>query len=382
MPNSPESLPAEAMIPPRHSGRKVWQNVLKWLLFVLVLIFAGRYGYRQLAQADFSSLKITYRWLFLAGLVYFLSWIPAAYIWWKLLLAAGQQAPFKGAFRAHFCGHLGKYVPGKAMALVIRAGLLRGYPVKLTIAGLLATIETLLTMANGMLILIVLLPLLLGQGNTQQLVQLLPMLQPVVSWSYTTQLTVALLLTATALLLTPLFAYLLGRLVNRLSWRISQLEAFSKSGTSSEPVKIRLPGWLVLRLTGWSVLGWVLNGLSLGCVLAGMGLFPTSSWDLMLWTAAVAGGTAIGFLVLFAPGGLGVREAALVAILQLSPEIDASLAIMAALLLRIVSFLSELVFAGLLYVWPLQKPAVTLSSSATGDSPSPMTNIQAESPPG
>ena len=78
--------------------------------------------------------------------------------------------------------------------------------------------------------------------------------------------------------------------------------------------------------------------------------------DPLLWTAAVASAISIGFLVLFAPGGLGPRELILIAVLQLSPQIDPSLAVIAAALFRMISFLSEVFFSALLYTLPAKVP--------------------------
>ncbi len=57
--------------------------------------------------------------------------------------------------------------------------------------------------------------------------------------------------------------------------------------------------------------GWSLHGLSLGLVLYAVGVpFELVQWP--FWTGAAALATAIGFLAVFAPGGLGVREGLLI----------------------------------------------------------------------
>jgi hypothetical protein len=59
--------------------------------------------------------------------------------------------------------------------------------------------------------------------------------------------------------------------------------------------------------------------------------------------------TSLGFLVLFAPGGLGVREGILLVILSSQPDISPQTAVVATALTRVVSFLSELAVSSILY---------------------------------
>ena len=51
--------------------------------------------------------------------------------------------------RAYYVGHLGKYVPGKALVVIIRTGLISGPRVDTTVAAVSIFIETLTMMAVG-----------------------------------------------------------------------------------------------------------------------------------------------------------------------------------------------------------------------------------------
>jgi hypothetical protein len=71
-------------------------------------------------------------------------------IFWRLSLRAlGQQVGLSKALRAYFIGHLGKYVPGKAMVVILRAGLVRGPGVDAALAAVSVFFETLTMMAVG-----------------------------------------------------------------------------------------------------------------------------------------------------------------------------------------------------------------------------------------
>jgi glycosyltransferase 2 family protein len=95
--------------------------------------------------------------------------------------------------------------------------------------------------------------------------------------------------------------------------------------------------------------GWGLHGLSLGLTLRAVSDVPLRPEDWPMWTAAVALATVVGFLAVFAPGGLGVREGLLIAALSVQPHIGNQEAITAAVFLRIVWFTAEILAATVLY---------------------------------
>ncbi len=72
----------------------------------------------------------------------------------RALTAVGSPASLRSVAAAQLVGHLGKYVPGKAMVVVIRAAMLnRGGPAVSTRAATIAiTIETLTVISTGAMI--------------------------------------------------------------------------------------------------------------------------------------------------------------------------------------------------------------------------------------
>lgn len=350
------------MSAPSPRRKLLLKPLVKWTLFLVVLAFAVQYGYEQWNKADLSDIRWAPGWWFAAATLYFCSWIPAALLWWMLLKQAGATVPFYPAFRAHFCGHLGKYVPGKALSLVIRAAMLQKYRVSVSLAGLLATVETLLTMAAGLLVAIALMPVVLGSEETASLTQLVPALEKLVQLDVKFQYAISGAILLVAVLATPLISWSLQWLIVRFSAKekpdVSKLSSDENSSISSETTQspARISPKVILLGSALVAFGWVINGCSLGCVLIGCGVSPNSLTSPLLWIAAVSAATSIGFLVLFAPGGLGPRELILIAILQLSPEISPSLAVIAATLFRVVSFLSEVFFSAILYAFPAKLP--------------------------
>ena len=81
-----------------------------------------------------------------------------------------------------------------------------------------------------------------------------------------------------------------------------------------EPVAISISYPEVLWILGVCILSWVAGGI--GFYFFVDGIFPVSSGDFLFLTGALAISSTLGLLVLFAPGGLGVREGVLVYLLS------------------------------------------------------------------
>ncbi len=331
------------------------KSIVKWTLFLLVLVYVVRYGYQQWNATDLSEVQWAPGWWLVAGLLYFCSWLPAGCLWWLLLKQAGVSLAFYPTFRAHFCGHLGKYVPGKALSIIIRAAMLREFNVSATLAGMLATVETLITMAAGLLVSISLLPVVIGSESSDALTQMMPALKLLTDLDPGTQYLISGSILLLAILATPIVSRGLQWLTTRLASKMDTPDKTLQENSTLINSPIRFTSKMILLGSAIVAIGWFINGLSLGCLLMGCGVAPDSLTAPLLWTSAVAGATSLGFLVLFAPAGLGVREGILIAILQLSPQIDPSLAVIVALLFRIISFSSEVIFSGLLYSFSLKR---------------------------
>ena len=83
---------------------------------------------------------------------------------------------------------------------------------------------------------------------------------------------------------------------------------------------------------------WAAYGASFWCFLRGVGLENLPFWQV---AAASCGAYLAGFLALFAPGGLGVREGVLAVLLApfMGPGIPAAVAVLSRLWMTIVELL-------------------------------------------
>ena len=308
----------------------------KWLMAAVKLLVASAIlwwvwgtladGWAGLREKDGGQWKWQPWWLVASGGIYLLGLMPFALFWLRVLRVLGQDARLGETLRAYYIGHLGKYVPGKAMVVVLRAGLIRSHRVDTGVAAVSAFLETLTMMAVG------------GFAAAAYLA-LFHEEETFVSWSCTAAL---LMLVSLAPTLPPVFR---------------RLVRLFRVGRSNPLIAEKLGklGYGTL-LTGWvlGLLGWILLGLSYWATLRAMGvpeLDPIR--HLPRYVAGVSLAVVAGFLLLILPGGVGVREAFLVKLMlsYLQPrvaEADAA-AWASAFLLRLVWTVSELVISGMMY---------------------------------
>src|SRR5205823_13079865 len=118
--------------------------VLKIVFSLAILAAVGRFFYRDLLRAGTEGLwkhSVQPGWLVLSGVFYILGLGCSAWFWIRLMKSLDQRPTALSAIRAYYLGHLGKYLPGKAWALVVRATLARGPSVKVGVAGVMSPDE-------------------------------------------------------------------------------------------------------------------------------------------------------------------------------------------------------------------------------------------------
>ncbi len=304
--------------------------VLKAVLATAILVMVGRQFYRDLSRPELHQIELRPGWLVLSGLLYLLGLGLSAWFWHHLLWVFGERPALFTALRAYFLGHFGKYVPGKAWALLLRGNLVRGPQVRLGVAILSSFYEVLTTMAAGALVAAV-------------VFVFLPPEVPQLEWH--PLLTGLLLL---GLCGVPLLPGVFNLLVGRLAERFRTIDDFRLPRLQPRTLALGL----VMTSGGWGLLGlstWVLwQG-----VLPEPPELTMATWA--RFAAAVGLAYVAGFLVLVTPSGVGVREYFLLHLLAFTgPETFVAAAV---LLLRVAWTSAEVILAGiLLYVRPAAVP--------------------------
>lgn len=310
------------------SRKRLWL-VAKSVLAVAIVAGVGLQFARVLQNPDLANQPFALRWEYLppAALLYLAAHTCWATFWVRLLRSQGVPVGVLAGLRAYFVSQFGKYVPGKVWVIGIRVAML-GRPGTRLAVGVTATYETLASMAAGALLGVLLLPYL---GEMPEVVSA----------------NVVLLAGVGAV---PFAVWLLGKLAARI--------AAKRQGPDARP----LPSPSILLLAQGllhGACGWCLLGLSLGLVVRAVAPEPPP-WDVPTYLgdlAAAAVSYVLGFVVLVAPGGVGVREFVLQHALalrfapSLGEPVAAGLAVVIALVLRLVWTVAELLAAVVLWRW-------------------------------
>lgn len=322
--------------------RRWWLTALKLAVVVAVCVAVQGTVRDALAKLGDYRWDIHYGWLALGGFFYVAAWMPMAWYWQRILAALGQATGTIPLLYAYFVGHLGKYVPGKALVLVIRIGLIpqRVISIRLGVASVL--LETLTLMSVGAVVAAVLSLFVLRHD-----------------------LRFAAIAAATAVIVgLPTIPVITRRLIKRLASRRVSSGVLGDASPGDQAV---LEHQITARLlaNGWiaSILCWLVLGWSMWATLRGIGVesvHPIANLPVLVAVVAIA--VVAGFASML-PGGLGVRDAVLMQLL--SPVCGEPNALIAAALWRLVSLVSELVICVILEVAKRRPPAPPSSLPTT-----------------
>ncbi len=307
-------------------------NTKKWLLVAakiaivgIVLWAVGDTLLSGVVTLWQDGWQLRWPWVLFAGFIYLLGLLPAGLFWWRVLWVLGQRTRFLDTMRAYYIGHLGKYVPGKAMVVVLRAGLLQPGGARVSVAAAAVFYETLTMMAVGAFWAAAILAVWF-RGH----------------WTLCA-VAVGLMLAAGIPTLPPLFR------------RLAKLARVAKSDPETQK-KLDDIGYGTLA-TGWLMMTvcWGMLALSLWATLKAMGIEGLDLVaDFPRYLASVSLAMVAGFLSLI-PGGLFVRDVILAELIepyfqQISTPVSAAVtAGVSAVLLRIVWLVAELVISGIVY---------------------------------
>ena len=334
-------------------GWKGWMlAVIKAIVAIAVLWAVGRHVLRTWNDLNRQGTSLHFEpiWLVGSGILYLAGLAAYGRFFERILQASATPVRLGPALRAYLISHLGKYVPGKAMVVVVRAGLVVEYGARPSTAAFATFYETLVMMAAGGLIAAV--GFATAAGSERVVLKIPRWGQIQVPFYQVAALAgLALGLGFLVLVLPPVFG------------RLARLVSLPIPGVGPEALP-HLTANLLVRGLLWSAAGWILLGLSQLAVvrafdragaehLIQLGLAPVV-------VAGVALATIAGFVVAVLPGGLGVREGVLMSVLAPAAGTDTS--VVAALALRLVWVVAELAVTALLLVWPRPKKSAIESS--------------------
>jgi glycosyltransferase 2 family protein len=273
-------------------------------------------------EKTWSPNRIRWPWLLAAAVIYLAGQLPNGLFWHRILGSLGQHVPLGATLRAFYIGHLGKYVPGKAMVVVMRTGMLVPHGARPAAAAVSVFYETLTMMAVGAVLSAVIVAARF-RDHAHYFEWLLGALAMVV---------------ITGL---PVMPPVFTRIIRVL--RVDRTEENAASaGIGRIPPLMLIRGWLLMAV------GWILSGLSIAAVFRGAGFdYEVGFFDqLVRCTAAAALAVVTGF-VSQVPGGFGVREFVIQSVLE--TPYGKGVGLVVGVLVRLVWLVAELSVSVILY---------------------------------
>jgi uncharacterized membrane protein YbhN (UPF0104 family) len=323
----------------------------RWVKLALLAVALGFCGYGLYAQrSEVAAALHQLVWgsvvgAVLAGIV----GLGCMMLAWRTVVSdLGSQLALRPATRVMFISQLGKYVPGAVWVTAAQVELGREHLVPRQRSATASVLAMLITLATGLLVAAVTLPLSSASAVRQYW------------WA------LALAVPALIGLYPPLTNYVLNRLL-RLARRPPLERQLSMAGMG--------------KAVAWSLLGWGFFSIHSWLLVAdltgkGVSVLPIAA-------GAYALAWSVGFVLIPFPGGVGPRELAFIA--ALAPVMPRGSAIVVAVVSRLVLTIADLAWAALAFALgrgmraiPASSPAEPVGPAEAGPemTPSPAAPVQ------
>jgi uncharacterized membrane protein YbhN (UPF0104 family) len=298
-------------------GTKKWIRVGGQVVLGLIIAwFVYQSLSKGLAATNFQNLRFDWRWLVVSW-VLLLGYYAIYTLGLDLIMRAlGSPSTYMKAFKLNFASLLGKYIPGGFWPAVGRVALAPAMSLSRAHAAVSMVLEAGLSTAGGLLVFA--LSLAFGGAVPKGT-------QP---WQW-----MALAVVIIVCLHPAIFRRALG-----LAFKVARVKQEAPSlgyGVTLLLVAIYAASWLVA--------GAAFQAFSLALV-------ATAKVDVLMYAGAYAAGSIAGLVVLFAPGGIGVREGVLAFLI--TPLVGPGLAVVVGFAARVWSTLLELALSGLAVIMP------------------------------
>lgn len=271
--------------------------------FFIILISASH------DPVDWSKLRLDPIWMVASVLFCIGHQFLASILWWKVLSVSGEPVRASTGIHAYLVSDLGKYIPGKIWSIAGRTAILLKEGVGCSTTITASVLEILLVTTSGILVgAIYFFHDTTGSGSIISDGQVITLFLVAAS------LLVAIYPTTQMLLLR-----LLG-LVIKYPIPINSLSA-------------RTTFFLVILYSGL----WIFSGLIHICIFTSIS--SETAPDLLIMSSVIALSTTLGFVTIFAPGGLGVREAVMASLLL--PFVPVEIGAVFALVSRFIITVSQ-----------------------------------------
>jgi glycosyltransferase 2 family protein len=288
----------------RRAGRVA--RVAQWLIAAIVIGFAARELAQQWSDVAPALRSLRIDWLVVAasGALVLSTYLLLIEAWRRTLRVWSASVPFPNAARIWFVSNLGKYVPGKVWQIAAMGAMAQrdgvgpaaaiGSSLVVNLVNVIAGFAVIALTAGGEIASAVGVSGEPGSRGAAALTVLMITIGGVA-----------------ALVITP--------------FAVPRLASLAARVTGRSFVVPRVPASAIWIAAATTTLSWVLYGLAFG--LFAHGVSRAATGNASSYIAVYTGSYLAGYLALFAPGGVGVREAVLVLAMprfQLASAADAA----------------------------------------------------------
>jgi hypothetical protein len=250
-------------------------------------------------------------------------------VWRVLLTSLGSPLPVRAAAKVVFVGQLGKYLPGSIWPVLAQMELGTVYQVPRRRSATASVLTMLVSLLGGLLAALVTLPFMAGAATAYR-------------WAFL----------AAPVLLACVHPKVLNPVLDRLL-RLAGRPALEQP----------LTGRAVLTALGWALFSWLLYGVQIWVLATRLG--APDGRTILLAIGGFAFAWSVGFLVVFAPAGAGVRDVLLIALL--GPVVGVGGATAIALVSRILMTVGDLTTAAVSAWWGRRPSAAVVSDPVATD---------------
>jgi hypothetical protein len=296
-------------------------------VFVLaVFCWLGARIWRDIGNVEWSTVELRPGLLALAMAVLAFAYLLRASVWAVLVRLCGTPVALTSGIRVFLLTFAGRYLPGKIWQFVGAGVLGARYAIPATTSVGTTMLGVLIHESMGLVIGFALIGPMLGYPH----------------WVY--GVAIAGIVAVLVLLCSPLLPWMLKLVARRTKRTLPELR----------PLRFAHAAALVAVYAAV----WGLFGVGFWCLAHGVLPVEAAQLDVVTATGAITSACVLGFFAVFAPSGLGVREAILAVVLD--PVVGAGGAALLAVLARVWMTLVEFLLMG----WAAM-PFVTTSRNIT-----------------
>jgi glycosyltransferase 2 family protein len=318
----------ENQVSPNQGSRgrfKLLITIIKIVIIGAIFFYIFSYLNSNWDQLKSLNIHLNYTFIALSFIAMKLAWVTTAWSWGKTLEAFGYKLKYRDIYTIYFRSMPAKYLPGKVWQLAgsTYVAAQKGVPEGANIGSFL--IGQAYSVLSGVALIIAAFACGVIQKSGQEFA--------LFRWT-----AIPILIMLIILIIRPV---LMERMMNLVLpiFKRQKVNIYIKIGTSL---------WLFLAF----LIPWFMFGLSFWFLVHA--LMPVSFSLYFPLTVILTAGTVIGFLAIFAPGGIGVKEASIAALAASMISFPATLALAIGLGYRIVTSLVELIAFGI--TWLISPP--------------------------